>query len=104
MTCEVAVSPCTMISGFSIATLKAVLSRGGAAATAGAAPAARPPGWRRRGTVVGLLDAFLALVVPRAENQLAVLGIKALFALPVHFAEVVVVTGDLIKDHLAVNQ
>src|SRR5262249_32817268 len=61
--------------------------------------------WRRRGgTVVCLLDAFLALVVPRAENQLAVLGIKALFALPIHFAEVVVVTRDLIQDQLAVNQ
>ena len=32
MTWEVAVSPCTMISGFSMATLKAVRSRGGAAA------------------------------------------------------------------------
>src|SRR6516225_4875353 len=37
-------------------------------------------GWRRcGGAVVGLLDAFPALVVPRTENQLAVLGIKALF-------------------------
>src|SRR3984957_12225195 len=58
----------------------------------------------RGGTVVCLLDAFLALVVPRAENQLAVLRIKALFALPLRFAEVVVVTRDLIQDHLAVNQ
>src|SRR6185295_15843895 len=55
-------------------------------------------------TVVGLLDAFSALVVPRAQNQLAVLGIKALFALPVRFAEVVVVTCDLIQDQLAVDQ
>ena len=46
----------------------------------------------------------LALVVPRAENQLAVLGIKALFALPLRFAEVVVVTRDLIQDQLAVDQ
>src|SRR6516225_8617186 len=61
--------------------------------------------WRRRGrTVVCLLDSFLALVVPRAENQLAVLGIKALFGLPIHFAEVVVVTRDLIQNQLAVNQ
>src|SRR5579871_6977713 len=58
----------------------------------------------RGGTVVCLPDAFLALVVPGAENQLAVIGIKALFALPVDFAEVVVVTRDLIQDHLAVNQ
>src|SRR5215475_8997044 len=56
------------------------------------------------GTVVGLLDAFPALVVPRAENQLAVLGIKTLFALPLRFAEVVVVTRDLIQDQLAVDQ
>src|SRR5204863_9757887 len=49
--------------------------------------------WRRSGgTVVGLLDAFMALVVPRAENQLTVLSIKALFVLPLRFAEVVVVT------------
>src|SRR4029453_16345646 len=61
--------------------------------------------WRRCGsTVVGLLDAFSALVVPRAENQLTVLGIKALFALPFRFAEVVVVTRDLIQDQLAVDQ
>jgi hypothetical protein len=38
MTCEVAVSPWTMISGFSMATLKASLSRG-AAGAAGASPA-----------------------------------------------------------------
>jgi hypothetical protein len=47
---------------------------------------------------------FPALVVPRAENQLTVLGIKALFALPFRFAEVVVVTRDLIQDQLAVDQ
>src|SRR3954470_24630030 len=46
MTCEVAVSPCTMISGLPIVTLKAVLSRGGAAAAAGAAPAAGAAGAR----------------------------------------------------------
>src|SRR5262245_35118906 len=61
--------------------------------------------WRRCGsTVVRLLDAFVALVVPRTENQLAVLGIKALFSLPFGFAEVVVVTRDLIQDQLAVDQ
>jgi hypothetical protein len=60
---------------------------------------------RRRGdTVICLLDAFPALVVPRAENQLAVFDIKAFFALPVHFAKVVVVTRNLIQDQLAVNQ
>src|SRR5579872_4270003 len=59
---------------------------------------------RRGGTVVCLLDAFLALIVPRAENQFAILGIKGLFSLPVHFAEVVVVTRDLILYQLAVNQ
>jgi hypothetical protein len=40
----------------------------------------------------------------RAENQLAVLGIKALFALSFRFAEVVVVTRDLIQDQLTVDQ
>src|SRR5262249_9473198 len=61
--------------------------------------------WRRCGSaVVCLLDAFPALVVPRAENQLAVLGIKALFALTDRFAEVVIVPGDLIGAQLAVDQ
>src|SRR6188768_1482651 len=46
-------------------------------------------------TVVGLLDAFVALVVPRAKNQLTVLSIKARFGLPFRFSEVVVVTRDL---------
>jgi hypothetical protein len=42
--------------------------------------------------------------MPRAENQLTVLGIEALFALSFHFAEVVVVTRNLIQDQLAINQ
>src|SRR4051812_33319616 len=57
-----------------------------------------------RGTVVGGLDAVMSFVVPCAENQFSVLRIKALFSRPLGFAEVVVVTCDLILDQLSVDQ
>ena len=50
------------------------------------------------------INFFMTFVVPGAENQLAVLGIEALFKLALRFAEVVVVTRNLIQNHLAVNQ